>query len=342
MFRSLLVFSLAGSLLALHPAQASAQVPVAENVAAARALGIRGVQLADDGKCAEAIAPLERAEALYHAPSILGRLGECQVALGQLVLGTETLNRTVREPLGPGAPQAFREAQARAQKVLDAALPRIARLVIHVEPPHENAKVTIGNAVVPPALLGAERPTDPGTHRITAVASGFLQAESTITLAEGSRREVTLVLERDPRSFAASVPPPAIATSKKEVLPASAPAAKPSSGSNTAGLVLLGVGAAGLAVGSVAGVLAIRKESELDCPRNECSGAETDALDRASDMALVSTVGFGVGIAGVVAATVLLLTGGDDSESTPHATRSHSWTARPFVRGRSLGLEGRF
>jgi hypothetical protein len=60
----------------------------AENIAAARTLGIQGVQLAEAGKCPEAIEKLTRAEALHHAPTILGRLGECQVNVGEVVIGT--------------------------------------------------------------------------------------------------------------------------------------------------------------------------------------------------------------------------------------------------------------
>src|SRR5687768_10320598 len=87
---------------------AHAQDQQAENVAAARSLGIQGVQLADAGKCPEAIEKLSRAESLYHAPTILGRLGECQVSIGQIVLGTENLNRVVREQLPSNAPKAFK------------------------------------------------------------------------------------------------------------------------------------------------------------------------------------------------------------------------------------------
>src|SRR3954468_21524420 len=85
----------------------------AENTAAARTLGVEGVQLADAGKCPEAIEKLTRAEALHHAPTILGRLGECQVAVGQLGVGTENLNSVVREPLATNAPQVYRDAQDR-------------------------------------------------------------------------------------------------------------------------------------------------------------------------------------------------------------------------------------
>jgi hypothetical protein len=340
--RSLLVLTLAGSLFTLAPARAGAQNQ-AENVAAARALGIQGVQLADEGRCAEALGPLERAETLYHAPSILGRLGECQVAVGQLVLGTENLNRTVREPLAANAPQAFRDAQARAQKVLDSALPRIARLVVHVEPPNVNAKVLIGSTEVPPALLGAERPTDPGTHQITANAPGFLQSQSIVTLAEGARQEVTLTMTRDPNAVVPGVAPVAAAPRSEPPPPTLPPPALDSGRkSSTAGIVLLAIGGAGLAVGGVTGYLAIQKESDLDCPDHECPESEQDKLDQANSMAMISNIGFGVGIAGAIVGTVLLLSGGNSTEKAARAASLSSLRARPFVRGQSLGVEGSF
>jgi hypothetical protein len=320
------------------PRQAFAQTP-AENVAAARALGMQGVQLADDGKCTEAIPPLERAESLYHAPSILGRLGECQVAVGQLVLGTENLNRTVREPLAANAPQAFRDAQARAQKVLDAALPRIARLVIRVSPEVPHVTVNVGKAEVPAALLGAERPTDPGTHQITASAPGYLQTQSYVTLTEGGRQELTLSLVKDPNAAAAAAPPATIAAPVQPAAPISQPPSVPESKPKTAAYVLLGVGAAGLVTGGVTGFMALGKKNDLDCPDKECPpGTQQDNLDSAKTLALVSTIGFGVGIAGAVVGTILLVSGGK-SESPQTATLPRT---RPYARGNTIGLEGSF
>src|SRR5690606_6492137 len=98
-----------GLLLSLTALPGRAEAQSAENKAAARALGVEGIKLANAGNCEAAIEKLSRAEALYHAPTILGRLGECQVALGKLVEGTENLNRVVREQLAPNAPAAFKE-----------------------------------------------------------------------------------------------------------------------------------------------------------------------------------------------------------------------------------------
>src|SRR5690606_16835262 len=74
------------------PASEDSQ-PSAEDIAAARSLGAQGVTLAIEGNCADAIDPLSRAEQLYHAPTILTELGYCKCEVGELVEGTELLNR---------------------------------------------------------------------------------------------------------------------------------------------------------------------------------------------------------------------------------------------------------
>jgi hypothetical protein len=242
----------------LSSASAFAQDASAENVAAARTLGIQGVQLADAGKCDQAIEKLSRAESLYHAPTILGRLGECQVAVGQIVLGTETLNRVVREQLAPNAPAAFRAAQERAKKALDAALPKIAYLTVTVEPRDVNAEVKVGGLPVSNALIGAERPTDPGTHEVVATAPGYLEAKSSVTLSEAGRQSVTLTLLPDPSAPKAAppdtIPPGGTLTPPPGATP---PAVVESRGSNTLAYVLLGVGGVGIVAGSVTGIMAI-------------------------------------------------------------------------------------
>ncbi len=332
---------LAFGLASLVAAPAFAQDQSAENIAAARTLGIQGVQLAEAGKCGEAIEKLQRAEALYHAPTILGRLGECQVNVGQIVLGTENLNKVVREQLAPNAPNAFRDAQARAKKALDAALPRIAHLMVEIEPTDVDATVTVGGVTVPKALIGAERPTDPGSHEVVATATGYITAKTQVSLSEGSRHAIKLKLEPDPDAVAATAAP---ASPETPPAPPPAPVTPPSAASgsnNTLSYVLLGVGGAGLLVGSITGMMAIQKEGELDCPRKQCSGTDIDKLDSARTMALVSTIGFGVGLAAGAVGTVLLFTNESD-EGAPSAGNSATFEARGYLGPGSIGVLGKF
>src|SRR5208282_4578000 len=95
-------------------------------------LGTQGVMLADKGDCAGAVVPLQKAASLFPAPTIVERWGECQIQLGQIVAGTENLQSVVHQDLGASPSAAFVDAQKRAQRVLDAALPRIGKLVVHL------------------------------------------------------------------------------------------------------------------------------------------------------------------------------------------------------------------
>ncbi len=334
---------------------ASAQQPQAggaTELAAARALGIEGVKLADANNCAEAVSKLEKAERIHHAPTTLGRLGECHVQLGALVLGTELLQRVVREALPPNAPPPFVVAKARAQKVLEQALPKIAKLRITLKaPPEARPSVSVDGEPVASALLEVDRPTDPGAHRVEASAPGFRTAVASVTLREGGAESVALVLEPDPNA-----PRPDAAPLGPIERPGPAPdpgaaargAIEAPEGMPTARVVaysLLGVGAAGVIAGSVLGGLTLSKASDLkgQCPDKRCATPEAqDDLDRASRMGTWSTVAFGVGGAGLVGGLVLLLT----APATPAAPAARSGAPRPALRPSvgfgSIGLQGSF
>jgi len=331
-----------GSAALLLPATANADDSQAENVAAARALGIEGVQLAEAGKCTEAIEKLTRAEALYHAPTILGRLGECQVNVGQIVIGTENLNRVVREQLAPNAPKAFKDAQARAQKTLDAALPRIGHLTVLVEPKEANPSVTVSNVAVPSALIGVERPTDPGSHEVVASAPGYITQRTTVALAEAGRETVTLRLTLDPNAPKEGPPVAPVAAVAAPPPPPAAPPPATNQGTKTVAYVLIGTGVVGVAAGSITGAMALSKKSDLDCPQNHCTGKEADKLDSARTMAVISTIGFAVGIPAAAVGTVLLLTAGSSSSKAGKRTPAKRFAASPYLGPTSAGVTGTF
>lgn len=353
--------ALSGLLLAVSLASAQTS---AENVAAARALGVEGIRLAEAGNCEAAIEKLERAEALYHAPTTLARLGECQIALGKIVLGTETLYRVVREALPPNAPRVFVEAQERARRVLEASLPKIAQLTVAVEPSNAEASVTVDGTPLPSVLLGASRPTDPGQHEVQASAPGYLPATQTVVLTEGARERITLSLQPDPNAAPKPTTSPPPATDPRlggapgtgtATPPSSASSSPPAdqphdagvgSGRRTTAYVLLGVGGAGILAGSVFGVLALGKKADLDeqCASDgRCGpGEPQDTLDTANGFAMVSTIGFGVGLVSAGVGAVLLLTDKRAPSDQPAAVHVGRLTASPWVGLGSAGVTGTF
>ncbi len=343
---SVLIVSLCTSLLPL-PLMAQDS---AENVAAARSLGIQGVKLAEEGKCKEAIEKLERAESLYHAPTILGRLGECQVQVGQIVKGTENLNKVVREQLAANAPKAFVDAQARARKALDAAQPRIAYLTVNVEPAGTQADVTVGGAPIPRALVGAERPTDPGTHEVSATAQGFLPAKANVTLGEGKHESVTLKLSPDPNATAAPATTPGAETPGAQPAPGQpgqpapgqpAPAQPSKGGSKVLPITLIVIGGVGLIVGAGAGLSAKGKADTLkkDCSDGVSGNCEQKDIDDAKGTATISTVGFGIGVVGLGLGLILLAVAGKKEQPAAFDKKP---ALRPYVGLKNAGLTGSF
>jgi hypothetical protein len=345
------LFCCAAALAITSPALA--QTPSPEDVASARALGTEGVKLADAGNCASAIPKLEAAEKLYHAPTTLERLGECQVNLGRLVAGTESLNRVVRETLAPNAPTAFVSAQQRAAQLLATAQPRIGKLRIHVDvAPIDKVTVTVDGANVPSALLDSARPTDPGPHEVSASAPGYKTATASVQLAAGAESPVPLSLEPDPNAVAPSgassastaQPPPLGDGQSVGVVP---PPGQGSTAPNRIpAIVAFGIGGAGVVVGSIFGIMALGTKSSLDnaCPdKKMCPPSSQSDIDALSTRATLSSIGFGVGIVGVAVGTVLLVTArGGEARPAPAAQSSPRVRVSPWLGVGTAGVGGTF
>lgn len=311
--------------------------PTAEELAAARQLGTEGYELAEAGKCNEAIPKLQKAADLFPAPTIVGRLGECLVEIGKLVVGTEMLQKVVTQDLGAKPNPAFVDAQKRAQAVLDKARPKIAKLTIKVTgAPIESVKVTVDDAVVPPKLLELPRPTDPGSRTVTASATGYVTATQAVTLTEGGASEVTLELKPEATTTVTPKETPKVVPKETPLPP---PQPDVSKGPSTLTWVAFGVGGVGLIAGGVFGAVAVSKKGKLDdacktpstCPRSSDSD-----ISSMKTMANLSTVGFVIGAIGVGAGAVLLFT----SKKSDTVARGPSASA--YVGLGTVGLTGEF
>lgn len=307
----------------LYTGSARAEDASAAETAAARALAVDGLKLAQANNCAEAVPKLERAEKLYHSAVVASRLGECYVSVGRLVEGTEVLRKVLREPQPADAPASFAKAMERAQRVLDSAKPRIAGLTVKVAAVTD-MRVKIDGNVLQSALVDTEMPTDPGEHTVEVSAPGFLKSGSRITLAEGEKKSVTLTLTRDPNAVIAPVAPvdavaprPTAAPVANDSAPAREAAAPPApvvkrEPNRTPAYVSLGIGAAAVAAGGVLGLMTMQEHKDLQgrCPNDVCGPTEQGDLDAAKRLGNFSTIAFGVGGAGLVLGTVLFFTAG--------------------------------
>jgi hypothetical protein len=173
---------------------------------------------------------------------------------------------------------------------------------------------------------------DPGTHRFTLVVEGNADVTVSQTLATGSRSELTLHPSPAPR------PPPPARPSAAPIRRAAAPL--PDKPSRTPAFVAVGVGAAGLILGGVSGLIALGKKDDV---RDACLGTnaqrcvnERDSGYRAAD---ISSAAFSVAGASLVTGALLLYVWpGTGAPISP----SRNTQVRASVRGAALSLEGRF
>jgi hypothetical protein len=331
----LLVLTLAASALAEpnQPSEATREQ--------ARALALQGYEALQRADYAAAEDLFRRANALVHAPTIVVDHARALVGLGRLVEAHERYELVLREGVSSNSPWSWQRAAEDAEKELAAIKPRLAWLTIRVSGPSK-PQVQIDDKDVPTAALGVRRATDPGRHKVKVTASGYIAKQAGVNLAEGEARELAITLEADPESRAE------LEEERTQVRPQEVRTVTKRASNRTLPYVLLGIGGAGLATGTVTGLMALGVRSDLDreCPDHECHPlVEADAaryqkdIDRYRLLGTVSGVSFAAGFAAAATGAVLLwLGGGDGEEAAPAA----AFRAAPFVSLGEAGVRGSF
>ncbi len=309
----------ATAFLVLSPAAAGA-APTAKEKAEARALVTEAKAAMKQQLFDDAARALRRADELDPAPQTKLDLGRALVGAGKLVEASAVLHQLEGAPAkSPGA----KKVQAAAKKLLGEVEARIPWIQVSVSGPREGeATTTIDGEEVDAA---GEVPINPGEHTVVAEADGWKRAEKKVKVEEGEHEVVKLKMERE----AAAAPPPP----KEE-----------KGGSKVPAAIAFGVGAAGLAVGGVFGVLAFNKTSAAkeSCEDNICPNRPevVDNRDKAVSYGNISNVGFIVGGVGVATGIVLLITSSGSGEPDPAESKS-AWV-RPWIGAGEGGVFGAF
>jgi hypothetical protein len=178
----------------------------------------------------------------------------------------------------------------------------------------EAVRVTIDGAPFAEKLDGTALDVDPGEHVFRFETAEGFSTEKTIVVREGEKRReerVRLGADRKPEGERGS-----------------------SSGWTYSAL---GVGAVGLVVGTVFGVMALDTKSSLDsaCGPTK-TGCPQSLVDRLKSQAWGADIGLGVGVVGAVAGAVLLLT------SQGPSTHASAAGIAPWIGVGSAGVVGRF
>jgi hypothetical protein len=322
-------------LAAARPARAQASSSQDTlNEEAARELASKCSQSLDKQDFASAYDQCSRAEKLYPSrekpPALLVFLARSCRGIGKFVCARDAYTRVATMELRPGlSPEAKKAQEAfieegRRERVVVAE--KIGRVTLAVRKAIPGMKVMLDDTSIDAAAFDVKLPVDPGSHVVTAEATGFEPYEYRFSIAE--KEDATapvsltpLIKEERPR------PPPG-----------------PSTGRQVATWSSFGIGAAGLAVGTIFGVQWLSKTSSLSnsCPNKTCPPGsftsqqiEADNKDLAKK-ATASGIGFGVAGAGIIVGTILLLT-------SPKAEAPKTGVAiRPEVGFGSLGVSGSF
>lgn len=212
--------------------------------------------------------------------------------------------------------------------------PRVPRIRVVMPPKSNLSIVTLDGADLTPSMIVAPLRVEPGNHVFVVRAPGRQNARTEINVAERERTEFVANVGAPKVS---DVGPVASSTASVKNVE---PPPPPMPGQKVAGLVIGGIGAASLLVSAGTGAGALSAHNELDELR--CADKGTCPADKVStyqSLFLANAVTFGVGVVGVGAGLILILT-------APKASVDGSVNARvvPLAvpGGAGIGLSGRF
>jgi hypothetical protein len=269
----------------------------------------RGSASAADPTMEECVAANEKAGPLQHS----GKLREARASL--LRCSAASCPSVVRDDCIKGATQ------------IDAALPTI---VFEAQDAAGNdmsaVRVTMDGEEIANKLTGGALEIDPGEHAFVFEGGGqTVEKRLIIHQGEKNRRERIVLAAASPAS-------PAGSSAQNEGTPEATASGLGSQ--KTLAIVAGGAGVAGIAVGSVLGLLASSKwnQAKTDCGAGCAPG--TPAQDEASNahsMATLANVSFAVGGVALAAGAVLWVL-------APRAKPASALRVGPFVAGSSAGL----
>jgi hypothetical protein len=320
----------AGSFLFVSVAVVStarAETPASPDIARAEELFQSGRQLMREGRFVEACPKLAESQQLDPAPGTRLNLADCWERAGRTASARREFLEVAQSAEMLGEKERAAIANHRA-KQLEAKLTKLTLLV----PPAARLpglQLFRNSERVPEAEWGEARPVDPGAFMIEARAPGRRTFKSAFTLQNDAATHnltiPTLVAEGAPNR-----PPPTTTATRGVWL-------------QRGGIGLAGLGAVGLAVGTVFGVRAVslyhQSQDEGCDQRNACPAAALKTRRSAVKSGDVSTVSF-------VAGGILLAGGaglyvwGTRERSSERAAWSLLLT--PVVDGGFVGISSAF
>ena len=312
------------ALACIAPAPAAAQPPDLEQ---AQRLFNEARAALEQGRREEACGKFRSSLALAEIANTLFNVARCEEADGHLAAALGLWRRGIA--LLRGGDERLPVARERVV-ALERRAPHVTVTLSPGAPP--GARVLADGVEIPPASLGAPLPLDPGGHALVVEAPGHRPQRLDVRLSEGEALELSL--SAGPAE-AAPAPPGPRPTSTPPPPPPSPPAGD---GRRTLGFVIAGVTVGGFAVAGITGGLLLARDGRIEeqCPDQRCTPEGRAEIDGAGSLFVANAIGWGVGVAGVAAGVVLLLTAPGDA--APRAAIGPA----PIPGGGLVSMTGRF
>lgn len=322
--------------MALGWSGAVAAQPVDEaSRASARTLGRAGIDAYRARDFAGAAEKLERAYRVVKVPALALWSARALEKTGKLVEASERFLEATRIPANSGDQATQEQARTDAVKEREALQPRIPTLMIEVRSGVD--EIRIDGAVVPVDLLGVPRPVNPGSHSIVASHEGTEKSYQ-VTLKEAEKQTLKIDIPGDPGRSKLRMGGKANPLSHRSLSNDTPPEPKEGRTQRIIGYSALGLGGAGIVVGTVSGLLLVSKHNSTSvkdtCEGSRCPLGSEDTVNSFNTLRSVSTVGFIAGAIGVGAGVTLLLT-------VPKQPRQKA-SITPWIGVGSLGVNGGF
>ena len=297
---------LAAGLIAAAACDARAE-PSEGGSAAAESLFQEARKLMDAKRYGEACPKLVASHKLAPAVGTLLNLADCYERAGQLASAWVRFHEAIALAQRLGRTDREKTAKERADKLE----PRLIKLTITGREP--GLEVKLDGNVLEATVLGTPVPVDPGKHTIDASAKGKKPFSTTVDVTDRAR------------SPSVEIPALEAEADTKTVTPATSPIENPpvdtrSSGSTqrVLGLVGMGLGGAGLVIGSIFGLRTSSKWSEAKehCTGIDCDRTGVELAAQAKNAGTVSTISFIAGGVCLVGGGILFFTAPSTSKKS--------------------------
>ncbi len=300
-------------------ARAQEVAPSGGDVTEAERLFDEGVAATERGDFAAALDSFQRSHRLNPLPDVLYNIAMCHKALGDLPAALNAFAEYVARMGGNLQP----DEQAEFDALLADLVPRVGRIV--VESTQTEAEIRIDRTAVGSTPMPGWRAVAPGRHRVEITKPGFGPYSTQVDVRAGQTLTVTAPL------VAIAGPPPV--GPRVGTGPVAPVGPEPTDGEGLSPWFWTCVGIAGASALTMAitGGLTLKYRDDFD------AGGRTDAELRDTALALRTTtdVFLGIGLAAVIAGTVLFFVEPGEEEADLRASGEVSFAVFPV----GIGME---